>query len=512
MGTRRKGRKPEVGVRPPAGAGTGAQAPAPRSRSAGLVEALGAIVRGRLIGMTIGSGVRLYAAIFLGLGAIILNVGWQQGPKRLLEASEFKTFTARADGRIVESWLAIELEPADIGEARLWRASAKASPCAVVEYEGDWGKGSRRAFCGNRLGFNESYALHDLKEMAPGIAFAWARDASGFAVPEIRMGEAAVRWLASHAPAQTMVGAQAPATALGVLEREVDLPVDIAVESWAAPPPAYPLAFDPQSPGRAMPLAYVEARRDSGAAWVLATMFLVIGFGLWFAGTAILLPALPLPVHLFLAALPLAALPWWGDALPRYLRHLHPGFAMVVADMLGETDITGRLVASDPADAALAGGDVLRWPPGRGDHAETFGRIRFVKPEPPPRDADAALVALTAAVATQVRAMPEGERIELFRRLERDKVAGLNGAGLAFVPAAREAVLEPRTPAEVRKSAGRFLSAWVTQPVDEPWPRDAGFQERIRIFGSLRDVPISDVAILSASIAERAKARAQERR
>ena len=510
MGKRRQGRETPGAIAPPSPAAastTSATSPPARTtRSAGLVEALRAVALGRVVGLTLGWGIRLYCALFLGFGAIILTVGWQQGPKRWLEAREFTTFTAVAEGRVVESWLAIELEPAAIGAARRWRASAKAAPCAVVEYDGEWGQGARRAFCGNRLGFNESYTLHDLKAMAPGIPFAWSRDPSGFAVPEIRVSEAAARWLAANAATDS------PVTALAQLERDVDRPVDLAVESWASPPPAFPLALDPKAPGGAMPAAYVDGRREASASWVLAILFLAIGFGLWFAGTSILLPALPLPVHLFLAALPLLALPWWGDGIPRYLRHLNADVAMLVADMLGETDITGRLVASDPAQATLAGGDVLRWPAGRGDYAETFGRIRFEKPAPAPRDADHALAALAATVTTQVRSMAITDRVALFRRLERDKGAGLRGAGLVFVGAAKEAVLDSQASAELRQAAGRFLSAWVTQPVAEPWPRDAGFRERIRLFESLKDVPISDVAILSASIAQRAAGRPPESR
>ncbi|MBK7660421.1 MAG: hypothetical protein IPJ28_15410 [Betaproteobacteria bacterium] len=63
----------------------------------------------------------------------------------------------------------------------------------------------------------------------------------------------------------------------------------------------------------------------------------------------------------------------------------------------------------------------------------------------------------------------------------------------------------------MRQSAGDFLWAWVTQPVDEPWPQDAGFRERVRLFGMLKDVPTTGVPIMSASIAERALARAAQK-
>jgi hypothetical protein len=198
------------------------------------------------------------------------------------------------------------------------------------------------------------------------------------------------------------------------------------------------------------------------------------------------------------------ALPAWGDVLPRYLRHLNPDMAEVVGDMLNEIDITGRLVASEPAQALLAGGEVLRWPAGGGAHAATFGRLRFARPDPAPRDGDQALAMLAASTAAQVAAMPGADRAALFAQLEQDKWAGRPDAGLVFLPAARQAVLDAQSPGPVRRAAGDFLSAWVTQPVEEPWPQYPGFRERVRLFRELGDVPVAGVPVMSKSVADRA--------
>ena len=114
---------------------------------------------------------------------------------------------------------------------------------------------------------------------------------------------------------------------------------------------------------------------------------------------------------------------------------------------------------------------------------------------------------LAASAAAQVAAMPEAERAALFAQLEQDKWAGRPDAGLVFLPAARQAVLDARSPDAVRKAAGDFLSAWVTQPVEEPWPRYPGFRERVRLFRELGDVPVVGVPVMSQSIAERAAQR-----
>ena len=487
-------------------------APAPLpSAKARLGEALKAIAIGKAAGLTIGWAVRLYAALFLGAAAVFLTVGWKSGPQRILDAREFGTFTATAQGRIVESWLAIEFDPARVGPAGRWRASAQATPCAVVEYEGDWGAPLRRAFCGKRLQFNESYHLHDVGEMATDVPFDWPREATGFALPEVRLAPAPLKWLASTPPPEIDRGPHTPPTMLAVLERELDRPDDVAIESRATPPRAFPLALDPAKPAGAMPKGHVDGRREAGSVWIVSLMPLAAGVLLWFFGMAIFLPAMHPAARLFFTVLPLLALPWWGDALPRNLARIHPDVAEVVRDMLDTVERVERIVASEPDEATLAGGEALRFRVGGGAYAETLGRLRFAKPERNARNGDEALAALVAEVTPQVRALPATEREALFARLRQDKAAGRTGAGLFFLAAAREAVLDERNPLEVRRSAGDFLSDWVTQPVDEPWTQDAGFRERVRQFEMLKDVPASGVPILSASIAERALGRAAQK-
>lgn len=497
------GRKRAPNADPPLLPSPAPEAPGAKAR---LAETLRAIACGKLAGLTLGRGMRLYAAFFLGIGAIFLDAGWEIGPRRLLDAQQFSAYTARAQGRIVESWVALEFDPAQVGPAGFWRASARASPCAVVAYEGDWGGATRRAFCGNRLRFPESYTLHDLRTMAPGVPFAWMRDGSGFTVPELRLAPENARWLAaSRSP-------DGATTMLVALEKDLDRPVDIAIESWAAAQPAMPLALDPQHPEVAMPAAFVNARREAAGGWYLALLPLAGGLVAWFIGIALMLPAMHPAGQVLLSALPLLTLPWWGDALPRNLARINPDVAYVVGDILGDMFLTERLVASERDEAANAGGETLRIMPGGRAFAATFGRIRFVMPSPPPRNGDEALAALSETVTKQVRAMPPEEGAALFRQIEADKKAGLPGAGLVFVAAAREATRDAQAAQGVRQAAGSFLWAWVTQPVDEPWPKETGFRERVRIFASLRDAPVTGVPVMSASIAERAEARARESR
>ncbi len=503
-------RRPSGGKRPDRRLATAGPAPAP-SAKARLGEALRAIAIGKVAGLTVGWGIRLYAALFLGAAAVFLTLGWKSGPQRVLDAREYASFTATAPGRIAESWLAIEFDPSRVGPAGFWRASARATPCAVVEYEGDWGAPLRRAFCGKRLQFNESYHLHDVGEMAANVPFDWPREANGFASPEVRFAPASLRWLAGTPPPASERGPHAPPTMLAVLEQELDRPDDVAVESWASPPRAFPLALDPAHPAGAMPRGHVDDRREAGSAWILSLMPLAAGAVLWHFGMGLFLPALHPAARLFFTGLPLLALPWWGDALPRNLARLHPDVAEVVAEMLDSVERVERIVASEPEAATLAGGEAVRFRVGGGAYADTLGRLRFDKPPRQAKDGDEALAMLVAAVTPQVRSLPPADRAALYARLREDKVARRYGAGLFFLEAAREAVLDPQGAPDVRRAAADFLSEWVTQPVDEPWPQDAGFRERVRLYERLKDVPASGVPILSASIAERALGRAAEK-
>jgi len=473
-----------------------------------VLAALRQVAIGKATGLVFGWGFRLYAAIFLGAGAVFLALGWKAGPEPLLKARQFAALTATAEGRFVDSWLAIDFDPARVGPAGFWRASAKASPCAVIEFDAGAASPVRRAFCGPRIGFNESYGLHDLAEIGPGVAFDWPREANGLAMPQARFSPAAYQWLATSPPPASDRGPGVPATMLGVLEREVDRPAEVAIASWARPAPVLALRFDPARPEGAMPAGYVEARLDAGSAWVVSLLPLAAGTFLWWIGMGIFLPAMAPWGRAIFALAPLVLLPAWGDVLPRNLARIQPDVAGVIGDMLDNVASVDRLVASAPEDATLVDGETMRWRVGGGAYAETLGRVRLAKPVPAPVDADAALEALVAQVTREVRAMPPAERAALYRRLSALKTGGRTGDGLLFLAAARQDALDAGAPPESRRAAGDFLSDWVTQPVPEPWPAEPGFRVRVRLFESLADVPVVGVPVLSASIAERARGRA----
>ncbi|MEO8754576.1 MAG: hypothetical protein ABI624_18060 [Casimicrobiaceae bacterium] len=446
----------------------------------------------------------LMAAFVLGIAGVFLAIAWQFGPQILLQRAQYAHFTGHADGRIVESWLAVEVDTASIRIPANWRASAKASPCAVVEYQGDWSTPLRRAFCGNRFGFSIDYTLPDLRTMAPRVPFAWARDERGFAVPEMRLDANARAWLAAN-PADTFMHDKWPAkTALEWLRLELDRPVEAAIAGWSASPAVIRVAYDPQQPSDALPLGTVETRLAYRPSWFAVVIAGIVGIALWFAGMALLpvMADMAWPGRVVITLLPLLALPWWSESFPRVLAGMSAEWASVVGEMFEDLDKTDRVLASEPALATLAGGERLVWRAGDGVYAATFGRMRFTPPATEAPSADAALAALADAVTTQMRALSETERIALLAQLKADKLVDLRAAGIVFLPAAKEALLDPQGGAALRRAARGFLAEWMVQPRETPYERELGYQQRLRFVRALADVPVPEIAIPAGGTGE----------
>jgi len=101
--------------------------------------------------------------------------------------------------------------------------------------------------------------------------------------------------------------------------------------------------------------------------------------------------------------------------------------------------------------------------------------------------------------------MSATERATLFSRLAADKVGELPHAGIIFLPAAKEALLDAHADDVTRVAARAFLSDWVTQPVAEPYPHDAGFRQRVQLFRDLTDLPVPVIANPAGWIVQRAE-------
>jgi hypothetical protein len=297
-------------------------------------------------------------------------------------------------------------------------------------------------------------------------------------------------------------------TEMSWLRHAYDRPGDEAVAGWVQPEPKLSIAVDPARPGVAWPVGFIEDQSRRKPDWIVGVLGFLFGTIAWFIGWQLVLgERSPVLVAVFAIGL-LLGLPWWGEALPRMIRSMNADFGEVIADMLGDVDALDRLVASAPEDATLAQGERIAWRAGDDVYADTFGKIAFKLPNPRPANPDAALNALADEVAANMRALDESDRSKIFERLEQNKIGGRSQAGFVFLRAAREAFVDAHAAPAVRDHARRFLEAWVTQPVEEPYPGDLGFETRIRLLRELTTIPQpNSIAIPASWIVERAEGR-----
>ncbi|MBA8887210.1 hypothetical protein FHW12_001424 [Dokdonella fugitiva] len=461
----------------------------------GLYENAGGIVVGRYL--------RIAAALPLGIAVVMLAVAWHTGPQAHLDAARYASYTARAQGTLVESWIALDFDPDDVGDSDFWQRPARALPCMVVAYAGDWGAPIQRAFCGDRFQFSERYVNEGLDELMPGVPFFWRRDARGFAVPEIRLSDRARGWLAAtaiDAAAYDMPPLNRPRTAYAALRYHLDRPLEHAIAGWSAPAPTLPLALDPARPADVVPAGYAEAMaRQADGNLPLALIAGAFGLGLWWYGMGWLMGGLPRAPLLFATVLPLLLLPWWGRHMPLAIAHVDSRMSRIVSDMLEDVDHVRRLRASAPADAVLANGTRVQWTLDDSEYKATLGWLRFAPPAVAPANADAALAALAEAVTVQMRTIGDDNRVTLFDRLAGMSQAGRYDVGLAFAPAAREAMLDPHAPRAVADAAHAFLREWLLPPVAVR-REDGAYDERRRLHRTLADLPDAEIAAAARTI------------
>ena len=401
----------------------------------------------------------LLAAFGIAFAGLFLLVGWQFGPLVMVQNAQYRKLTQQVDARIVESWLALEFDAGSVRVPANWRASTNAAGCTVVEYDGEWGAPLRRAFCGTRVPFNDSYLLADIRDITERVPFAWARDEHGFVVPEMRVAPSTRQWLLAHAPDKFMHDKWPAKTSLDWLRLELDRPVDAAIYGWTAPPPTMRLSFDPAKPAEALPTGIVAKRMEQSPNWVAMAMGFGVGLFIWFKAMAFipLLSNLAPWARWFLSALPLLTLPWWLDTFPQALSRVSRDLGQVVGGMFADVNRGDRLIASDPADATLANGDRLLWRLSDSVYADTFGQFKFAPPGAPIKSKEAAFAALTNTLTVQSRVLDDATRTALFEHLDRDKHADLKEVSYVFRPAAEEAAADPAASAETRRAASRFL-------------------------------------------------------
>lgn len=418
-----------------------------------LLESVANLAAAPLIG--------LFAGFLLLFGGIFLAVAWTVGPKPFLDAHQYAPYTAHAQGRIVESWIALEFDPAAMPQGKLyWQPWSKVTACAIVEYGSDWGAPLQSGFCGNRFDFSDDFRFDDWHTLMPGVPFAFARDGNGFAVPELRMSRAAFDWLNTHPPHSTfMLGKPPPTTALGALRDGSDHPLDVALASWTTPVvETIALAYDPRHPDGVVPAKIVENARD-GSWWlgcIFAGIFLVPGLFVFRMGLSLLTGQSGALLWALTAAV-LVALPWWGDILPRVVAKANKDWAGIAADMLDDISRVTRFTATPPDMALLRDGERVAWKSDEGIYADTFGRLHFEPPKLPLATDAAVLAELRAQTAAQVHALDSARRSALFLRLRERYEAGWQNVQRLFTLSAEDTLRDATADDAAHKAARNFL-------------------------------------------------------
>jgi hypothetical protein len=262
------------------------------------------------------------------------------------------------------------------------------------------------------------------------------------------------------------------------LTLELDRPVDQAIAGWSAPAATLPLQFDPSHPERPLPSGIVAKRRTTRPHWLAVIVFGGLGLWLWVTGFRLVpqIASLAPPWQWFVMILPLLSMPTWIDTFPSFLQPMSAQWTSVVADMLGDLDPLDRLEATQPSHALLVDGVRLRWVASAGAYRDTFGQVAPDTKTLGGIEPDAALLALSDAVAARVRALAVEPRAELFERLRVDKQRDLKAAGIVFLAAAREC--QRRSTREDGRAATAFLTEWYVSPVESPDPHGLAFEAR----------------------------------
>jgi hypothetical protein len=207
-----------------------------------------------------------------------------------------------------------------------------------------------------------------------------------------------------------------------------------------------------------MPAALVEQRRHGFwlGGLVFALLLAIPGIYIWRVGMNILTGQTGWLLWLLTIA-PILALPWWSEVLPKVLRHANSDWADIGEDMLDDINRVTRFSAGAPADVFQANGERIQWHVESGAYADTFGRVRYTVPVPPPKTATEALAALRTQASEQVRKFDPGEQAALFVRLRRQYEAEARQVQDMFWTAAEDTLRDASADRAAHRAAKNFL-------------------------------------------------------
>jgi hypothetical protein len=186
-------------------------------------------------------------------------------------------------------------------------------------------------------------------------------------------------------------------------------------------------------------------------------------------------------------------LPWWAGHVPEMVARLSPQLAPIASDLLDDLTRGTSLRASTPSTALLADGARFTFTLEQGDYARTLGRTMPPLPARAPANADTALEAIVAGIAEHVRTLDSAVAVALFKQLRDDATSERRAVGVAFLPSARAALLDPQADPKVADAARDFLHHWLFPP-RPPNLHERAHDMQLRLYQALVDVPDAQIA------------------
>ncbi|HEX2165014.1 MAG TPA: hypothetical protein VHM02_13805, partial [Thermoanaerobaculia bacterium] len=279
-------------------------------------------VAGRLV---VGRMALLFALPWLVFGGMFLSGAWQMGAGAVAERERRAALTGRGEAVVEASWWRIDFDPAPLGDdGTNWRDLARRELCSRFRFVSA-DDGPAAVACRRFHGLADGREL--LADGDPELPVRWV-DAAGRPALDLRLSPRADAWLAAR-PASwwplvpqddAMRARHRPGSELDALLIEADAPAELLLAAWdPAAAAAVAMAFDPERPARAVPLAALAPRRAPPGEPPLLPIFAVVGLLLWSVGCTALTAGARRWVRAALIAGTLLLLPWWGSHLHRAL-------------------------------------------------------------------------------------------------------------------------------------------------------------------------------------------------
>jgi hypothetical protein len=453
-------------------------------------------------GALFGRLLTVQALVPLLFGGVLLSAAWQLASLELSRRTLERELHGRTSGVVEPLWWRLDFDPSRLGDATNWRALTDPEVCALLRFAPS-GAGEVTSFYCRRFDrYETAYLFSEAGVLGTGVPARWL-DADGMPRFEVRLSQRAADWLAAHPaavdPFVALAGdaetpdtlGQAPPSAgarwLGGDWQHLDDPFFHMLQQWSRRPREITVAFDPERPTRAVPLAALRdgtlGDPDGVAVMALAPALGVLGGIFWLFGARFLALGVfggrrARLLGTVVAVGSLALVPLLGASVGKLLTSLWSDAERAVIflrqEMIG---LPPMLELRESASPGAPGDLALEWTLAGSRFAPMLERMPLAPPAA--GDTDAVLRDLSRQVKERLAALPdEGAReaLETARRLQE---AG-EGAevGLLFIEGALALLEDPRRDGTVHAEAEALLGALRWRPPSRNPDRGAAAERR----------------------------------